>query len=83
MKFQNKVIHVGCMEIQEWTRTDRNGHRNRPEWTVEWTGLDSGMERTGMDTGTDRNGCGNGPELTPERTTAWTGMDTGTDLKIR
>ena len=44
---------------------DRNGHRNGPEWTVEWTGMDWNghwngpewtPERTGMDTGTDRNG---------------------------
>ena len=72
------------MEIQEWTGTDRNG----PEWTVEWTGMDTRTdpnghwngpewmrEWTGIDTGTDRNGHRHGPEWTPERT----GMDTGTD----
>ena len=39
--------YEGCMEIQEWTGTDWNGHGNGPEWP---------RERTGMDTGTDRNG---------------------------
>ena len=61
------------MEIQEWTGTDRNGPErtgmdwNEPEWTPEWTRMDSGMdrngpERTGMDTGTDSNGHLNGRE---------------------
>ena len=35
------------MEIQEWTGTNRNGHRHGPELT---------RERTGINTGTDRNG---------------------------
>ena len=49
----------------EWTETDWNGLRNGSEWTVKWTGMDTGTdpngqwngpERTGMGSGMDRNG---------------------------
>ena len=47
------------------TRKAVHGHRNGSEWTVKWTGMDTGTdpngqwngpERTRMDSGMDRNG---------------------------